>query len=266
MFAIVRLLFLAQLLQIRIVLFGMRVRVRETAYHMLTRYSYRTGVLAFAVDLDDADVKAAIKAAVDEAIGGLQTKNKELLAKVAKLSKGSEIDPAEVERLEAELDALKGQFNEQAKALKTATKAADDATKALGAEQAFTQRTLIDSGLIAELTANGVTSPHLLKAAAAMIRDELKPAVVIEGDARSAKIGDKSLADAVKEWAGTDAGKTFVSAPGNNGGGAMGGAGKGGAVNPWAKGSENLTAQSQLYQSNPSQARALAAEAGVTIP
>jgi hypothetical protein len=53
--------------------------------------------------------------------------------------------------------------------------------------------------------------------------------IVVEGDARIAKIGDKALSDFVKEWAAGDEGKHFVQAPANSGGGATGGNGGGAA-------------------------------------
>jgi hypothetical protein len=55
--------------------------------------------------------------------------------------------------------------------------------------------------------------------------------IVVEGDARVAKIGDKALSDFVKEWAAGDEGKHFVQAPANSGGGATGGNGGGVASN-----------------------------------
>lgn len=263
--AVIRLLILAHVLSFRIALLGLRVWLRETAYHALSRFAYRAGMVAY-FDAEDPDVKAAIAAAVAEAVGGLQTKNRELIAKLRKAEKGSEIDPAEVERLESELETLKGQLSEASKALKTANKAAEDATKALTVEQAQTHKLLVEQGLTAELTAAGVTSPHLLKGALAMIQLEHKPGVVTEGENRVAKIGDQSIGDFVKGWAGSDVGKTFVAAPGHSGGGAAGGAGGGGQVNPWAKETYSLTEQGKLYQTNPAQAKALAAAAGVSLP
>jgi len=47
-----------------------------------------------------------------------------------------------------------------------------------------------------------------------------------EGDSRVAVVGDKPLTDYVSEWAKSDKGKHYVSAPDNKGGGANGGAGE----------------------------------------
>jgi hypothetical protein len=47
----------------------------------------------------------------------------------------------------------------------------------------------------------------------------------IDGETRKAMMGDKSLSDAIKEWAASDEGKYFIAAPNNNGGGASGGGG-----------------------------------------
>ena len=57
----------------------------------------------------------------------------------------------------------------------------------------------------------------------------ISAAVVADGDTRKAMIGDKAVADAIKEWAGSDAGKKFVAAPNNSGGGATGGTTGGGS-------------------------------------
>jgi len=49
--------------------------------------------------------------------------------------------------------------------------------------------------------------------------------IIADGDTRVAKIGDKSVSDFVKDWAASDDGKHFVSAPANGGGGSQGGRG-----------------------------------------
>lgn len=54
------------------------------------------------------------------------------------------------------------------------------------------------------------------------------------------------------------------SATGGGAGGGGGGGG-GGTVNPWKKETFNLTKQGEIYEADPARAKALAAEAGVTI-
>lgn len=266
MFATIdRLIIAALLLKLQIFLLGQKVWLRERAYHALTRYSFLTGLVLRAADLDSDDVKAAIAAAVEEATAGLKDNNRKLLADLKKAKQGREIDPAELERLEGEVENLKTQLTAANKDLKTAKTAAEKASADLAAEQAATQRLLVDQGLTAALTEAGVTNPVMLKAAAAMLRAE-KIEIATEGDSRVAKIGDKLLGDHVKAWASGDEGKAFVSAPNNGGGGAGGSGGGGGKVNPWAKDSLNMTEQGKLYIENPTLARSMAAEHGVTLP
>lgn len=172
-------------------------------------------------DANDEDTKAAIEAAVLKAVEPLAAKNKELLGELKKAKKGAEIDPADYQALETERDELVSKLGEANKLLKTTTKAAEDATKALGDERGFTERLLADNGLNEALLAAGVKNPAHLKGAAALLRSGVKIEVGADG-ARLAKIGDKSLADAVKEWSATDDGKAYVSAPQNGGGGGTG--------------------------------------------
>lgn len=181
------------------------------------------------IDLTSPEVKQAIADAVAEQVDGLKRKNAELIEQNKKLRKNTEIDPAELERVEAERDQYKQAAADAQKAAKKALADAEAATKK--AEQIDSQfaNTLKDSALTETLTKNGVTSPALLKAAKAMLAANLQ--VVAEGDARAVKAGDKALADFVSEWAGSDEGKHFVTAP--EGGG--GGAGHSGRVNTNAK-------------------------------
>ena len=176
---------------------------------------------------DTPEEKAALKAAIDEAVEsattGLAGKNRELLAELKDARKGQAIDPAKVAALEDRIDALTADLATANKAAKDATKAAEVAAKALESESGFSQRLLVDNGLMAALTAHGVSDPYYQKGAAALLRSHVQ--VVIDGDNRIAKIGDKPLDDAIKEWAGSDEGKRYIMAPGNSGGGAPGGAG-----------------------------------------
>lgn len=179
------------------------------------------------IDVNSQEFKDAVQAAVDAATEGLATKNRELLGEVKKLKRGVEIDPAEFEALESQIDTLKADLNKAQKEAKTFAKQAEDSTKALESESGFTRSLLIEQGLTAELVSAGVKNPAHLKAALAMLKSDAQ--VVQDGDKRVAKIGDKAIKDYVKEWAAGDDGKHFITADQNSGGGASGGGGGGGA-------------------------------------
>ncbi len=175
-----------------------------------------------------AALKAAIKEAVDDAVTGLQAKNTELLGKLKKAQKDSQIDPADHAALQTELDDTQTKLATALKDAKMATKLADDAKKAFDTESKIAHNLLVDNGLSAALLENGVKKASYLKASKALLAGQV--ILTADGENRIAKIGDKALAEYVKEWAGSDEGKSFVDAPGNVGGGASGGAG-GGASN-----------------------------------
>lgn len=181
-----------------------------------------------AFDPNDADVKAAIKAAVDEAVAGLQTKNAELLAKLKKATKDAQIDPSEHAALQSELDATQTKLADAAKALKAANAEAEKVKKAYESESKLTHNLLVENGLTDALTKAGVTNPVHLRAAKAMLSGQVQ--LIAEGENRIAKVGEKPLADYVSEWAKGEEGKYFVAAQQNGGGGAPGGNGKGGNV------------------------------------
>lgn len=179
----------------------------------------------FAYDPDDADTKAALAEAVDAAVEKLTKKNSELVAELrtAKKGKTDSPDAAEMERLEKDNDRLTAELAKAGKDLKAAQKVVEENGKALTSERSFNERVLIENGLAAALSANGVTNAAHAKAAAALIRSTSKIEITVDGENRSANIGGKALGDFVKEWAGTDDGKNFVTAKGNGGGGAPGG-------------------------------------------
>lgn len=219
---------------------------------------------AYAFDPNDPADVALLDERIAAAVDPLKAHNKKLLGELKVAKKGAEIDPAEVERLETELATVTQQLADATKAAKTAATAAEKAAADLAGERGFNERLLVDNGLNAALLEAGVQNPAHLKGAAALIRGN-KVEVTIEGENRVAKIGGKPLADFVKEWSQSDDGKAYVSAPGNGGGGAKGSDGKGVAVNPWAKDSFDLTAQGKAYKQDPAQAKALAAQHGVTL-
>lgn len=80
-----------------------------------------------------------------------------------------------------------------------------------------------------------------------------------------AQINSQPVAEFVKEWAASDAGKPFIL-NGNSGGGANGGGGGGGNAepNPWKTETRNLTKQGEILRSDPTKAERLKREAGVS--
>jgi len=174
-------------------------------------------------DLTSDEVKQAIKDAVDEATASLAAKNKELLGELKQARKGSEIKPEQLEALESQIDTLKGELSTAQSAAKEASKKAELATKQLEAESGFTQKLLVDNGLSDVLVKAGVNNPAMLKAVKSMLSGQVQ--IVAEGDNRVAKVGDKALTDFVSEWAKSDEGKHFITAPNNSGGGSNGGDG-----------------------------------------
>lgn len=175
------------------------------------------------IDLTAPEVQAAISAAVEKATAPLLAKRDELLGEVKKLRKNAEIDPADLERVEAERDDLRTQLAEANKAAKAAQKAADEATKRAEAADGSVTKLLADNALGEALAKAGITNPVHQKAVKAMFAGDVQ--VIADGDAKVAKIGDKSVSDALTEWAGTDEGKHFVTAPDVSGGGSQGGHG-----------------------------------------
>lgn len=175
------------------------------------------------IDLNAPEVQEAIKAAVEQAVKPLAEKRDELLGEVKKLRKESAIKPEDLEAVERERDELKTALTAAQKEVKTFKETAIKAEEALKAESTFNHRLLVDNGLTDELTKVGVTNPAFLKAVKSTLSSNIQ--VVTDGDKRIAKAGDKALADYVAEWAKSDDGKHFVSAPNNNGGGAGGGGG-----------------------------------------
>jgi multidrug efflux pump subunit AcrA (membrane-fusion protein) len=179
------------------------------------------------IDLNDPDVKAAIKAAVDEATTGLIAKRDELLNENKQLKKGRTVDPEQVTKLEEQIDTLRDELSAAQKAAKTATTDAEKARKALESESGYVQKLLIDNAMTDALTQAGVKEAVHLKAAKAMLSGQAQ--IVVDGETRLAKIGDKPVKDFIAEWAKGDEGKFFVAAPNNSGGGSQGGQGGGAA-------------------------------------
>lgn len=234
------------------------MKLSNKFYALLMRYMHETGLIAFAFDPTDEDTRKAIadavKEAVSEATDGLQAKNRELLGKLKKANADGQIDPAEHEKLESELEATKAKLKDAEKQTKELSKRAEAAEQSLQGEQSFTQSLLVDNGLSAALMEAGVKNPAHLKAAAAMLKTGNKIEIKIEeGGKRTAMVGDKPLGDFAKGWAASDEGKHFVTAAANGGGGAAGGGGGGETrtneqVSKMAPGSAKLAAAREAQQ------------------
>lgn len=175
-------------------------------------------------ELTKADVEAAVKAATEkfqESINKLEEKNQELIGENRKLKRGAEIKPEDLEAAEGRADKAEARVKELEGSVKTLTKERDTAVKSLETEQKFTHQLLVQDGLKTELIKNGVKDEDYIDTLTAKFAGQAK--IVTEGDARKVMLGDKALSDAIKEFAGSDSGKKFVTAAQNSGGGAPGG-------------------------------------------
>ena len=175
------------------------------------------------IDLTSDEVKQAIADAVAEATEGLRNKNTELLGKLKKAQQGQQIDPADLAAVESERDQLKADLAAANKAAKKAAADLEAATKRASEIDAAYTGSLRDAALAESLAKAGVTDPVLQRAAKALLASGVE--VVDDNGQRVVKAGDKALGDFITEWAGSDEGKRFVSAPDANGGGSHGGRG-----------------------------------------
>jgi len=166
------------------------------------------------------EIQAAIKEAVEETTLSLKTKNSELLGKLKKAQAKAEIDPEEHQQALTKNEELEGKLSESEKRYKIQGDEFAKVKKAFDSEAGFTSKLLVDNGLNDALTKAGV-KPEFLRAAKAMLKEQVT--LKIDGENRSAVVGDKDLNAFATEWAASDEGKHYVMAPSNSGGGAHGG-------------------------------------------
>lgn len=192
-----------------------------------------------AYDPNDPADKAIVDGLIEEAleaerekheadIEGLKNKNKQLTDRLRKARSGDDsADTAEIDRLERELDESKAalrtaqsELRETNRKLKAAETERDTARTSLETESSFSRNMVVENGLTAALVEAKV-APHFMEAARALLGKQV--AVKVDGDNRTA-VGpnDKPLGEFVKEWAASEAGKHYVAAPANGGGGANG--------------------------------------------
>jgi hypothetical protein len=171
-------------------------------------------------------IAAALAEAAEEHaadVTGLKNKNSELILTNKKLREGKG-DPLEVERLEAQVEALSAESAKAVRAVKKLEGERDGFKTQAESETKASHKLLIDGGLTDVLLANNV-GKEFLPAVKAMLAGQVT--VKADGENRTAVVGDKPLGDFIKEWAqGADA-KIYVKAPANGGGNAPGGQAKG---------------------------------------
>lgn len=143
------------------------------------------------------------------------------LAKAKAKAKGAEIDPEEHAALQTKVEEL---TNELSKVTGNSKKEIEKLTAQLSEKDGALNTYLIEAGLSDALAKAGV-KPEFMDASKALLKAQA--AIKADNGQYQAVIGDKPLADAIKEWASSDAGKHFVAAPANQGGGANGGSGGG---------------------------------------
>jgi len=166
---------------------------------------------------------------LEAAIEVLSAKNIQLLGEVKTFkakAKGVDIDPTEYAALQNENDALKSELT---KTTKDSAKTIESLQKNLTEKDGALQSYLIDNGLNDAMLKAGI-KPEFMSAAKAMLKANTK--VTAENGQYSALMGEKPLFEAITEWAASDEGKHFVSAPANSGGGATGGNGNGSPIAP----------------------------------
>ena len=168
-------------------------------------------------------------AELETAMEALSAKNSELLreVKIARAkAKGVEIDPNDFMALQTENETLKSQLD---KTVKDSTKTIETLQSNLTEKDGALQSYLIDNGLNDAMLKAGIKT-EFMTAAKAMLKSQTK--LIADNGQYSALMGEKPLYEAITEWAASDEGKHFVSAPANSGGGATGGNSNGAAFAP----------------------------------
>lgn len=168
------------------------------------------------------DINEDFKAQLDELkekLEATERSNNGLKADLAKAkakARGADIDPDEYAKLQTENEDLKFNFT---KAQKDLAKQTDTLTSQLKEKDSALTQYLIDSQLTDSLSKVGVL-PQFMDATKSLLKSQ----ATIRNDNGSyqALMGEKSIADAVKEWSVSENGKYFVKAPDNTGGGSSG--------------------------------------------
>lgn len=177
--------------------------------------------------LKSSEVKAAIAAAVDDAVKGLKNKNSELLGDMKDLKtklKEIEDEKEEIERKVADksgdVNAIKEQLKKEfEKKEKQYNETISKLTGQLNIE-------VIEKGLSQSLVKAKIAPEHM-DAVTALIKTVYKGEVGDNDGKPFAKFDGKAVDEFVTGWVQTDVGKRYVLADNNSGGGSNGATGNG---------------------------------------
>jgi hypothetical protein len=202
--------------------------------------------------IDDGKMDEAntlINEHVESEVAGLKTKNAELLGIQKKLKEDNKAFNERLEKLEEEKDAIEAEKNNKSGDVKKITEDLEKKHKKeiekltsqisekdglLTAKDKLLNTHIVGEGLTAALVKAKV-KPEFMAAAKAVIQAEHAGEVVDENGKPVAKFGGKVVDEFVTGWAQTDAGKHFVAADSNSGGGSNGANGSGKASTKGAK-------------------------------
>lgn len=217
------------------------------------------------MEITEQELADKISEAVNDAVSGLKTKNQSLLDKLANSKKFDGVDIEALQADSAELAAIKTKAEEdkgEYKKLYTDQQVQHEQTVGgLNDEISTLKETLKlerkTNAVTSALAESGVIPELMDVASAVLIKD-----VAINDDG-VAMVGDKGVAEHVKEWSTSEVGSHFIKS-GNSGGGANGSGKQNHAEEAgwFKKGSDtyNLTKQAQLSKSNPALYKTLAAQ------
>lgn len=189
--------------------------------------------------IDEAN--ALINEHVESEVKGLKDKNTELLGSLKKLKEENKTFNDRLEKLEEEKEAIEAEKNNKSGDIKKITEDLEKKHKKeiekltgqisekdglLTAKDKLLNTHIVGEGLTAALVKAKV-KPEFMAAAKAVIQAEHAGEVVDENGKPVAKFNGKAVEEFVTGWAQTDAGKHFVAADSNSGGGSNGTNGSG---------------------------------------
>jgi len=154
---------------------------------------------------------------LQESVGKLENKNKELLNEKRKAqAKLQDFDADEYARNLDRLSELESKEAELTKQVDTLTQQNKQLEEMAQTKDSNLKNYLTESNLT-EALAKANVRPEFMDAAKALLKSQVN--IAEDDSGMQVLLGEKSVAEAVSEWAQSDQGKHFVSAPQNSGGG-----------------------------------------------